>query len=107
MILFGAAVPSAIRGGGAAGQVLPTAEIRPELVPRRKAVLPLPASLDGACVIRQIDVGCGDRVDQAPKELAFPTLPPLEAPVVRTYPPEAVIAEKFRIRLSGRQRAPW
>jgi hypothetical protein len=44
----------------------------------------------------QIDVQFGDRVDPAPEELAFPTLLPLEAPVVRTYPPEVVIAEKFQ-----------
>jgi hypothetical protein len=55
----------------------------------------VPASLDGARVIMQIDVGFGDKVDPPPQELSFPTLLPLEAPVIRTYPPEAVIAEKF------------
>lgn len=56
----------------------------------------VPASLDGARVTMQIDVGFGDKVDPAPAELPFPVLLPLGAPVVRAYPPEAVIAEKFQ-----------
>lgn len=43
----------------------------------------VPASLDGARVTMQIDVGCGDKVDPAPAELPFPVLLPLAAPVVR------------------------
>ena len=57
--------------------------------------LRVPASLDGARVTMQVDVGFGDKVDPAPAELPFPVLLPLDAPVVRAYPPEAVIAEKF------------
>jgi len=56
----------------------------------------VPARLDGARLIMQIDVGFGDAVDPAPAELLFPTLLPLDAPVIRAYPPEAVIAEKFQ-----------
>jgi hypothetical protein len=56
----------------------------------------VPASLDGARVTMQIDVGFGDAVDPAPAELPFPTLLSFDAPVVRAYPPEAVIAEKFQ-----------
>lgn len=56
----------------------------------------VPANLDGARVTMQIDVGFGDAVDPAPAELPFPTMLPLDAPVVRAYPPEAVIAEKFQ-----------
>jgi hypothetical protein len=55
----------------------------------------VPASLDGARVSMQIDVGFGDLVDPPPAELTFPVLLPLDAPVLRAYPPEAVIAEKF------------
>jgi hypothetical protein len=44
----------------------------------------------------QIDVGFGDKVDPLPTELPFPTLLPLDAAIVRAYPPEAVIAEKFQ-----------
>lgn len=56
----------------------------------------VPASLDGARVRMQVDVGFGDVVDPSPAELRFPTLLPLDAPVIRAYPPEAVIAEKFQ-----------
>ncbi len=57
--------------------------------------LRVPASLDGARIVMQIDVGFGDLVDPAPGPLTFPVLLPLAAPVLRAYPPEAVIAEKF------------
>jgi hypothetical protein len=56
----------------------------------------VPASLDGARVSMQIDVGFGDLVDPPPAEVTFPVLLPLDAPVLRAYPPEAVIAEKFQ-----------
>lgn len=56
----------------------------------------VPESLDGARVMMQVDVGFGDVVDPAPDELSFPTLLPLDAPVIRAYPTEAVIAEKFQ-----------
>jgi hypothetical protein len=55
----------------------------------------VPASLEGARVVMQIDVGFGDLVDPAPSMLTFPVVLPLDAPVLRAYPPEAVIAEKF------------
>jgi hypothetical protein len=44
----------------------------------------------------QIDVGFGDDVEPAPVEIPFPTLLPLDPPVVRAYPLEAVIAEKVQ-----------
>jgi hypothetical protein len=56
----------------------------------------VPASLDGARVSMQIDVGFGDLVDPPPAEVTFPVLLPLDAPVLRAYPPEAVIAEKLQ-----------
>lgn len=55
----------------------------------------VPASLDGARIAMQVDVGFGDVVDPPPAEITFPVLLPLDAPVLRAYPPEAVIAEKF------------
>jgi hypothetical protein len=58
-----------------------------------------PASLDGARVVMQIDIGFGDQVYPQPVELPFPTVLPLDAPVVRAYPPEAVVAEKFHARV--------
>jgi Nucleotidyl transferase AbiEii toxin, Type IV TA system len=56
----------------------------------------VPASLDGARVLLQIDIGFGDLVEPAPARLTFPTLLPLDPPIVRGYPPETVIAEKFQ-----------
>jgi hypothetical protein len=55
----------------------------------------VPASLDGARIPMQIDIGFGDAVEPVPRPLTFPVLLPLDAPVVSAYPPEAVIAEKF------------
>jgi hypothetical protein len=60
------------------------------------------ASFDGARVTMQVDVGFGDAVEPAPVELSFPTLLPLDAPVLRAYPPEAVIAEKFHAMVTLR-----
>jgi len=57
--------------------------------------LRVPASLEGARIIMQIDVGSGDLVDPPPGPVTFPVLLPLAAPVIRGYPPEAVVAEKF------------
>ncbi len=57
--------------------------------------LRVPASLAGARIIMQIDVGFGDLVDPPPGPVTFPVLLPLAAPVIRGYPPEAVVAEKF------------
>lgn len=60
----------------------------------------VPASLDGARVTMQVGVGFGDKVAPVPAELLFPILLPLDAPVVRAYPPEAVIAEKFQAMIA-------
>ena len=56
----------------------------------------VPSSLDGARVLLQIDIGFGDFVEPAPAQLRFPVLLPLDPPIVRGYPPETVIAEKFQ-----------
>ncbi len=55
----------------------------------------IPASLDGARLLLQVDVGFGDAVEPPPGELTFPVLLPAEAPRLRAYPPEAVVAEKL------------
>lgn len=55
----------------------------------------VPASLDGARVSMQVDVGFGELIDPPASELDFPVLLPLDAPRVRAYSPEAVVAEKF------------
>lgn len=43
----------------------------------------------------KIDIGFGDVVTPAAEELSYPTILGLPAPVIRAYPKEAVIAEKF------------
>ncbi len=53
----------------------------------------VPASLDGARVKMQIDVGFGDLVAPAPQAIRFPALLAPEAPRARAHPPEAVAAE--------------
>jgi predicted nucleotidyltransferase component of viral defense system len=43
----------------------------------------------------QIDIGFGDDVTPSPAETQYPTLLPMPAPILRVYPRETVIAEKF------------
>ncbi len=43
----------------------------------------------------QVDVGFGDAVRPPPRKLPLPTLLDLPAPVLRSYPREAVVAEKL------------
>jgi hypothetical protein len=62
----------------------------------RESACACPPVLDGARVSMQIDVDFGDLIEPPPAELTFPVLLPLEAPVLRAYPPETVIAEKFQ-----------
>jgi hypothetical protein len=58
--------------------------------------LRLTATLDGARIPLQIDVGFGDAVTPAPEEVDYPTLLDLPAPHLRVYPRESVVAEKFQ-----------
>jgi len=53
------------------------------------------AELAGARIPVQIDVGFGDAVFPGAMLLDYPTLLPTDAPTVRAYPREAVIAEKL------------
>lgn len=53
------------------------------------------ATLMGARIPVQIDVGFGDVVTPSPEENTFPTLLDAPAPQLRSYPRETVIAEKF------------
>ena len=43
----------------------------------------------------QVDIGFGDAVYPEPKLASFPVLLPIEAPLIRAYPREATVAEKF------------
>jgi predicted nucleotidyltransferase component of viral defense system len=55
----------------------------------------LHADLAGARIPMQIDIGFGDAVYPEPELASFPVLLPMEAPLIRAYPREASIAEKF------------
>jgi predicted nucleotidyltransferase component of viral defense system len=55
----------------------------------------LQAELAGARMPMQIDIGFGDAVYPEPELVSFPVLLPMEAPLIRAYPREASIAEKF------------
>jgi hypothetical protein len=60
----------------------------------------LEAKLDKARINVQVDVGFGDYVHPAPREIDFPTLlPGLTEPRVFAYPKESVVAEKFEAML--------
>ncbi|MDB5709806.1 MAG: hypothetical protein JWL96_1876, partial [Sphingomonas bacterium] len=43
-----------------------------------------------------IDIGFGDALAEAPRPLGYPTLLDMESPQIRSYPPAAVVAEKFQ-----------
>jgi hypothetical protein len=56
----------------------------------------IPASLDGARIVLQVDIGFGDAVTPAPEEVHYPVLlDDLPAPHLRAYPKHTVVAEKF------------
>lgn len=57
--------------------------------------LRLQATLDGAKIPLQVDVGFGDAVMPQPKVGPFPTILDLPFPQVKIYPREVVVAEKF------------
>lgn len=52
------------------------------------------ARLGNARLPLQVDVGFGDAVEPAPREIVYPVLLAAPAPRLRAYPMEAVIAEK-------------
>jgi len=53
------------------------------------------AELAGARIPMQIDIGFGDAVYPEPELASFPVLLPMEAPLIRAYPRQSAIAEKF------------
>lgn len=56
----------------------------------------LGATLSGAKIPLQVDVGFGDAIVPDPQEIAFPTLLEFPAPTVRAYPICTVISEKLQ-----------
>jgi predicted nucleotidyltransferase component of viral defense system len=62
--------------------------------------------LDKAALSVQVDIGFGDVVDPAPVEIELPTMLPLAAPRLRTYPREVVLAEKLQAMVNlGRENS--
>lgn len=53
------------------------------------------ATIAGALIPIQVDIGFGDAVTPAPVEIDYPTLLDAPAPHLRAYPVETVVAEKF------------
>lgn len=53
------------------------------------------ARLGSAKIPMQIDFGVGDAVTPSAKEMKYPTLLDMDAPVVLAYPRETVVAEKL------------
>ena len=54
------------------------------------------ATLDGARIALQVDIGFGDAVTPAPQAISYPVLlEDLPAPQLRAYPKYTVVAEKF------------
>lgn len=53
------------------------------------------AALASARISLQVDVGFGDAVTPGPTEIDYPTLLGHDAPRIRAYPMETVVAEKF------------
>jgi predicted nucleotidyltransferase component of viral defense system len=55
--------------------------------------------LGQARIPMQVDIGFGDRIVPAAKEMSFPALLDMEPPVIRSYAVETIIAEKFEAAL--------
>jgi Nucleotidyl transferase AbiEii toxin, Type IV TA system len=60
----------------------------------------LTATIAGARLSLQIDIGFGDAVTPAPEEITYPTLLPFPPPQIRAYPKETVVAEKYEALVS-------
>lgn len=52
--------------------------------------------LEKARIPMQIDIGFGDIVHPGPSEVNYPTILDFPAPILRAYPRESVVAEKFQ-----------
>jgi predicted nucleotidyltransferase component of viral defense system len=53
------------------------------------------ASIAGARIPVQVDIGSGDAITPAPVEIDYPTLLEFPAPHLRAYPVETIVAEKL------------
>lgn len=55
----------------------------------------IPVSLGNMRQIMKVDIGFGDVVTPSPGMMTYPTLLDMEAPKIKAYSPETIIAEKF------------
>jgi hypothetical protein len=62
--------------------------------------LQMAALLGSARIPIQIDIGFGDAITPGPVQVEYPTLLGHPAPVVRAYPKETVVAEKYEAMVS-------
>ncbi len=58
------------------------------------------ASIAGAKVPIQIDIGFGDAITPGPIDINYPALLDAPSPRLKAYPPETVVAEKFEAIVS-------
>ena len=58
------------------------------------------ANLGNARITIGVDIGFGDKITPAPKEVDFPTLLDFPEPRLRAYPVETVVAEKLQTLVS-------
>lgn len=58
------------------------------------------ATVAGARIPVQVDIGCGDAITPEPIEIQYPALLDFPAPLIRAYPVETVVAEKFEAIVS-------
>lgn len=56
----------------------------------------LQATLAGARIPIQIDIGFGDAINPEPNDVTYPTLLDQPAPMLKAYPRETVVAEKYQ-----------
>lgn len=60
----------------------------------------LSATLSGARLMLQVDIGFGDAVSPGVIDILYPSVLDLEQPSLRAYPPETVVAEKLEAVVS-------
>ena len=66
-----------------------------------------PATVGGARITVQVDIGVGDSIQPPPEDAEFPTLLDAATCRVRAYPKEAVVSEKFHATVArGEQDEP-
>ncbi len=63
-----------------------------------------PATVGGARVTVQVDIGVGDSIQPPPEDAEFPTLLDTAKCHVRAYPKEAVVSEKFHATVAHGER---